>query len=42
VSTYTSVSPDDLSEMLATIGVNSIDELFDRLIPEQVRSPGRR
>ncbi len=37
MSTYTAVSPEDLREMLATIGVDSIDDLFDRLIPEPVR-----
>jgi glycine dehydrogenase subunit 1 len=37
VSRYTSVTPDDLREMLATIGVGSIDELFDAVVPEGVR-----
>jgi glycine dehydrogenase subunit 1 len=34
---YTSVTDADLREMLATIGVGSIDELFDRQIPAGVR-----
>ena len=33
---YTSVTPDDLAHMLATIGSRSIEELFDA-IPEGVR-----
>jgi glycine dehydrogenase subunit 1 len=37
VSRYTAVTPDDLEEMLATIGVGSIDELFAALVPEGVR-----
>jgi glycine dehydrogenase subunit 1 len=37
MSRYTAVTPDDLSEMLATIGVGSIDELFAELVPEGVR-----
>ncbi|HEX2085934.1 MAG TPA: aminomethyl-transferring glycine dehydrogenase subunit GcvPA [Solirubrobacteraceae bacterium] len=37
MSRYTAVTPDDLREMLATIGVGSIDELFDRQIPAGVR-----
>jgi glycine dehydrogenase subunit 1 len=37
VSRYTAVTPDDLSEMLETIGVASIDELFAELVPEGVR-----
>jgi glycine dehydrogenase subunit 1 len=37
VSRYTAVTPDDLREMLATIGVGSIDELFAELVPEGVR-----
>jgi len=41
MSRYTAVTPDDLREMLATIGVGSIDELFDRQIPAGVRL-GRR
>jgi glycine dehydrogenase subunit 1 len=37
MSRYTAVTPEDLSEMLATIGVGSIDELFAELVPEGVR-----
>jgi glycine dehydrogenase subunit 1 len=37
MSRYTAVTPDDLSEMLGTIGVGSIDELFAALVPEGVR-----
>jgi len=37
MSRYTAVTPEDLREMLATIGVGSIDELFDRQIPAGVR-----
>lgn len=37
MSLYTAVTPDDLKEMLATIGVASLDELFDALVPEGVR-----
>jgi glycine dehydrogenase subunit 1 len=37
VSQYTAVTPEDLREMLDTIGVGSIDELFDALVPEGVR-----
>jgi glycine dehydrogenase subunit 1 len=37
MSTYTALAPDDLKEMLAAIGVDSVDDLFDRLIPEPVR-----
>jgi glycine dehydrogenase subunit 1 len=37
MSRYTAVTPEDLREMLATIGVGSIDELFDRQIPAAVR-----
>lgn len=37
MSRYTAVTPDDLKEMLATIGVASLDELFDALVPEGVR-----
>ena len=40
MSRYTAVTPDDLREMLATIGVGSIDELFDRQIPAGVRLDG--
>ncbi|HEX6667009.1 MAG TPA: aminomethyl-transferring glycine dehydrogenase subunit GcvPA [Solirubrobacterales bacterium] len=37
MSRYTAVSPEDRKEMLAAIGVESVDELFDRLIPAPVR-----
>ncbi len=37
MSRYTAVTPDDLREMLATIGVSSLDELFAELVPEGVR-----
>jgi glycine dehydrogenase subunit 1 len=37
VSTYTSITSDDLRAMLAEIGVGSLDELFDRQIPAAVR-----
>ena len=37
MSRYTAVTSEDLREMLATIGVGSIDELFDRQIPAGVR-----
>jgi glycine dehydrogenase subunit 1 len=37
LSRYTAVTPQDLEEMLATIGVGSIDELFAALVPEGVR-----
>ncbi len=37
MSRYTAVTEEDLREMLATIGVASIDELFDRQIPAGVR-----
>jgi glycine dehydrogenase subunit 1 len=37
MSRYTAVTEQDLSEMLATIGVGSIDELFAELVPEGVR-----
>jgi glycine dehydrogenase subunit 1 len=37
VSTYTSTTPEDLEAMLAEIGVASLNELFDRQIPEAVR-----
>ncbi len=37
MSHYTAAAPDDIREMLATIGVDSVDELFDRLIPAGVR-----
>jgi len=37
LSRYTSITPDDLQRMLATIGVGSVRELFDRQIPAGVR-----
>jgi glycine dehydrogenase subunit 1 len=37
MSRYTAVAPGDLEEMLEAIGVESVDDLFDRLIPEAVR-----
>jgi glycine dehydrogenase subunit 1 len=37
VSRYTSITPDDLEQMLAAIGVDSVQEIFDRQIPEAVR-----
>ena len=40
MSRYTAVTEQDLQEMLATIGVASIDELFAELVPEGVRLDG--
>jgi glycine dehydrogenase subunit 1 len=37
LSRYTSITPDDLQAMLAAIGVSSLQEIFDRQIPENVR-----
>jgi glycine dehydrogenase subunit 1 len=37
LSRYTSITPQDLDAMLETIGVPSIEALFDRQIPEAVR-----
>jgi glycine dehydrogenase subunit 1 len=37
MSRYTAVTEQDLAEMLATIGVGSLDELFAELVPEGVR-----
>jgi glycine dehydrogenase subunit 1 len=37
LSRYTSVTPHDLDAMLATIGVGSLQEVFDRQIPQAVR-----
>ena len=37
MSSYLSLTPDDLKEMLDAIGVGSLDELFERQIPEGVR-----
>jgi glycine dehydrogenase subunit 1 len=34
---YTSTTPEDRAAMLAAIGVSSVEELFDRQIPEAVR-----
>jgi glycine dehydrogenase subunit 1 len=34
---YTSTTPEDLAAMLAAIGVSSVEDLFDRQIPEAVR-----
>jgi len=37
VSRYTSVTPEDLRAMLAAIGVESLEELFERQVPAGVR-----
>jgi glycine dehydrogenase subunit 1 len=37
LTTYTSVTDSDLAAMLATIGVSSVREIFERQIPEAVR-----
>jgi glycine dehydrogenase subunit 1 len=37
LSRYTATTPADLAAMLAAIGVGSIEEIFDRQIPEAVR-----
>ena len=37
MSRYTAITPEDLDAMLAAIGVASVDELFERQIPEAVR-----
>ncbi|MGA7703768.1 MAG: aminomethyl-transferring glycine dehydrogenase subunit GcvPA [Solirubrobacteraceae bacterium] len=37
MTTYTSVTDSDLAAMLATIGVSSVREIFERQIPEAVR-----
>jgi glycine dehydrogenase subunit 1 len=37
LSRYTSITPEDLDAMLAAIGVSSLQEIFDRQIPEAVR-----
>ena len=34
---YTSTTPEDRAAMLAAIGVGSVEELFERQIPEAVR-----
>jgi glycine dehydrogenase subunit 1 len=36
---YTSITPDERADMLATIGVGSIEELFE-VIPDSCRAPG--
>ncbi|MEA2268596.1 MAG: glycine dehydrogenase subunit 1 [Solirubrobacteraceae bacterium] len=37
MSRYTSITPEDLREMLVAIGVGSVEELFDRQVPAGVR-----
>ena len=37
MSRYTTTTKADLAEMLETIGVSSLEEIFDRQIPEGVR-----
>jgi glycine dehydrogenase subunit 1 len=37
LSRYTAITPQDLDAMLAEIGVGSLQEIFDRQIPEAVR-----
>ena len=37
MSRYTAITPADLDAMLAAIGVSSVQEIFDRQIPEGVR-----
>jgi glycine dehydrogenase subunit 1 len=37
LSRYTAITPEDLDAMLATIGVGSLREIFERQIPEAVR-----
>jgi glycine dehydrogenase subunit 1 len=37
LSRYTATTPEDLAAMLAAIGVGSLQEIFDRQIPEGVR-----
>ncbi len=37
MSRYTAITPEDLGEMLAAVGVGSMQELFDRQIPAGVR-----
>jgi glycine dehydrogenase subunit 1 len=37
LSRYTAITPQDLDAMLAAIGVGSLQEIFDRQIPERVR-----
>src|SRR5271165_3446406 len=40
LSRYTAITPADLEAMLATIGVGSLQEIFERQIPEAVRLRG--
>jgi len=40
LSRYTAITPEDLDAMLATIGVSSLQEIFDRQIPPAVRLDG--
>jgi glycine dehydrogenase subunit 1 len=37
LSRYTAITPEDLDAMLAAIGVGSLQEIFERQIPESVR-----
>jgi glycine dehydrogenase subunit 1 len=37
LSRYTSITPEDLEAMLAAIGVSSLEEVFERQVPEAVR-----
>jgi glycine dehydrogenase subunit 1 len=37
---YTAITPEDLRAMLAAIGVDSVEELFARQVPAEVRLPG--
>jgi glycine dehydrogenase subunit 1 len=37
LSSYTATTPADLDAMLAAIGVSSVEEIFDRQVPEAVR-----
>jgi len=37
VTRYTAITPENLREMLAAIGVGSVEELFARQVPEEVR-----
>jgi glycine dehydrogenase subunit 1 len=37
LSRYTAITPEDLDAMLAAIGVGSLQEIFDRQIPQAVR-----
>jgi len=40
LSRYTAITPEDLDAMLAAIGVGSLQEIFERQIPESVRLGG--